>query len=267
MNTESKIQIPLEAANSVSIVEDLIGSDLVGIYLFGSAVVGGLRANSDVDVLVFTDMPLSVKIRKELVYRLMKISSKSGNKRGVRPLELTVVNLSDVVPWRYPPRSELVYGEWLREEFENNRIPPPGIDPDLAIVLTTVWQNSIPLCGPDFRRLLAPIPASDLYIAIAESLPNIVGGLLGDERNVLLTLARMWITASRGEIVPKDVAATWAINKLPESLRPVLNSARKAYIGEVKDNWENRGDEIALLANHMKLSIEDCLVQKDLYKP
>lgn len=267
MRTKPEIQIPLEATKAVRIVEELFGSDVVGIYLFGSAVAGGLQADSDVDVLVIANRRISNATRQELVARLMEVSGRVGNSNAVRPLELTVLNRDDVIPWRYPPGSELVYGEWLREKFENGHVPGSETDPDLAIILTKVRQSSIPIFGPEARQLLDPVPEKDLCLALKESLPNLISGIEGDERNVLLTLARMWVTAATGQIVPKDAAGTWAIDNLPESLRLTLDLARKAYIGEVKDNWADSKNEVALLVEHMKQSIEACLDQSGRYQP
>ena len=36
---------------------------------------------------------------------------------AIRPLEVTVINQKDVVPWKFPPKHEFMYGEWLREQF------------------------------------------------------------------------------------------------------------------------------------------------------
>jgi aminoglycoside 9-adenylyltransferase len=147
-----------------------------------------------------------------------------------------VINLSDVVPWRSLPSSELVYGEWLREKFQRKPIPRPEPDPDLAIILTKVRENSVPMFGPSARELLDPVPVEDLRLAIAESLPNPIGELKGDERNVLLTLARMWMTVSTDEIAPKDVAADWVLERLPQEHFALLDLARRADLGEVRDN-------------------------------
>jgi streptomycin 3"-adenylyltransferase len=261
------LKIPKEAIKALSIVEELFGKTLVGVYLFGSAVVGGLRVDSDVDVLVVAHQRLPEETRRELTAKLMEISGRVRNADFVRPLELTVVNLTDIVPWRYPPRREFIYGEWLRENFADNRISNPETDPDLAIVLTKVRQSSIPILGPNAQQILDPVPAEDLERALKESLPNLVGALKGDERNVLLTLARMWMTAATGEIVPKDTAAAWAIKGLPKSLIPTLNLARRAYLGEVNDTWEGKENEAALLVSHLKQSIEACLGRVNRHKP
>lgn len=82
----------------INVVEELLGSSIIGVHLFGSAVNGGLRINSDVDVLVVVNHSFSKVIRKKLTDRLMLISGKIGNTDSVRPLEVTVINHEDVVP-------------------------------------------------------------------------------------------------------------------------------------------------------------------------
>ena len=110
-------KIPNQAIQTLKIVKDLFGSSIVGVYLFGSAVNGGLRINSDVDVLVVVNHSLPQLTRKKLTERLMTISGKIGNTDSVRPLEVTDINRSEVVPWLYPPKREYIYGEWLSGEF------------------------------------------------------------------------------------------------------------------------------------------------------
>lgn len=111
-------EIPKEAIQASKIIEELLDSILVGIYLYGSAVMGGLRINSDVDILVVINRSLSERTRRDLTDRLMLISGKIGNTKDMRPLEVTVINQKDIIPWHFPPRYEFMYGEWLREQFE-----------------------------------------------------------------------------------------------------------------------------------------------------
>lgn len=265
MNTKSATSIPSLAIEAVHVSQELI-KNIEGAYLFGSAVEGGLRADSDVDVLIVTRQRLPLETRQELVERLMRISGKTGNSKSIRPLELTVVNLNDIVPWQYPPKSMFVYGEWMREQYENNYVPDQKPDPDLAIVLSNVRMNSIPIIGPNAQTLLEPVPGKDFYLAIKESLPDLLSGRKGDERNVLLTLSRMWITVSTGKVVSKDIAAKWTTGQLPAPLKPLMIMARKAYLGEIKDNWDERENEVTILIKHMKQEIESCIEHKSWYK-
>ncbi len=73
-----------------------------------------------------------------------------------------------------------------------------------------------------------------------DALPTLLDGLRGDERNVLLTLARMWRTVVTGEFIAKDAAATWAASRMPELEADTLIHARNAYLGKIDDGWESR---------------------------
>lgn len=255
MGDPKNIKFPEEAIQALKMIVELLGRTVVGIYLFGSAVIGGLRMNSDVDILVVVNQSLTKETRRKLTDRLMLISGKIGNTVTVRPLEVTIINQRDVIPWSYPPKNEFIYGEWLRDEFEKGQIQEPAYDPDLAIVLAKVRKHSVSLFGPQALDILAPVPMADIRRAIKESLPGLIEGTKGDERNVILTLARMWLTVAVGEISPKDVAAEWAIPLLPAEHAALLDLTRKAYRGEYADKWEGKESEVIALVNHMKNSI------------
>jgi aminoglycoside 9-adenylyltransferase len=255
-------KIPKEAIQALKIIEELLDSILVGVYLYGSAVMEGLRINSDVDILVVTNHSLSERTRRELTNRLMLISGKIGNTNAVRPLEVTVINQKDVVPWHFPSKYEFMYGEWLREQFEKGEISESTYDPDLAILLAQARKNSISLTGPKMSDILEPIPMTDIQKAIKESLPTLITDIKGDERNVILTLARMWFTVSTGEIFSKDKAAEWAIPRLPKEHAALLDLARKAYRGESIDRWEGMESEVISLVNYIKKLIEAVLISE-----
>ncbi|HEM6379806.1 TPA: aminoglycoside nucleotidyltransferase ANT(9) [Streptococcus suis] len=255
----SKKKIPKEAIQALKTIAELLDNMLIGVYLYGSAVMGGLRMNSDVDILVITNQSLSEKTRRNLTNRLMLISGKIGNIKDMRPLEVTVINQKDIVPWHFPPKYEFMYGEWLREQFEKGEIPESTYDPDLAILLAQLRKNSINLLGPKATEVIEPVPMTDIRKAIKESLPGLITSIKGDERNVILTLARMWVTASTGEIRSKDLAAEWAIPQLPYEHAILLDKARKAYLGGYIDKWKGMDSEVTELVNNMKKSIESSL--------
>ena len=59
-------EIPKEAIQVLTIIKEVLEDQLVGVYLYGSAVTGGLRVKSDVDILVITNRGLSERTRREL---------------------------------------------------------------------------------------------------------------------------------------------------------------------------------------------------------
>ncbi|MFF1379452.1 aminoglycoside adenylyltransferase family protein [Streptomyces sp. NPDC058308] len=212
---------------TVELLRDTAGPELLGVYVHGSAVLGGLAPASDLDVLAVTRRSLGDCQRRSLVKGLLEIS---GLTSEVRPVEVTVVVESEVRPWRFPPTADLLYGEWLRADYERGRIPQPGPLPDLALVITMVLTGDRPLTGPRPAEVLAPVPHSDLVRASVAGIPELLEELDEDTRNVLLTLARIWTTLATGEIKAKDAAADWALAHLPHRHRPVLEHARNLYL-------------------------------------
>ena len=157
-----------------------------------------------------------------------------------RPLELIIFVKSDLSPPSYPARCDFIYGEWLRSAYETGEILSPVRDPELTLVLAQARQEAKTLFGPEPDKLLPTIPQADIRRAIGGCLPALAESFAGDERNVLLTLARMWRTLVSGEFVPKDVAAAWAESRLTEKHAAVLADARRAYLGLCEDTWNQR---------------------------
>lgn len=216
-----------EIRHLVQLVRRTLPGNTLGVYLHGSAVLAGLRRHSDVDLLVVVERPTTHAQRRRLLEELLQVSG--GPSR--RPVELIVVRRDEVHPWRYPPNCEFLYGEWLRDEYERGLVPAPAPMPDLAPLLTMVLQGDAPLYGPPPAALLAPVPHADLRRAIVAGVPELMADLGSDTRNVLLTLARIWVTLATGAIRSKDAAADWALERLPPEHRPVPAWARAEYLG------------------------------------
>ena len=218
---------------AVALIQDVLDDELVGLYLFGSAVLGGLTPTSDLDLLAVLRRPTTPDERRRLAERLLALSKRP------RHLELTLVVQSDVRPWRYPPRMDFQYGDWLRDELARGEIPPPVPNPDLAALITMTVLYGRVLAGPPPHEVFAPVPHDDLIRAGVDKIDGILADLDGDTRNMLLTLARIWSTAETGEIRPKDAAADWAIARLPEVHGPVLERARDNHRSGDYGTWDD----------------------------
>jgi predicted nucleotidyltransferase len=238
------------------LVRAVLGSAVLGVYLHGSAVLGGLRPTSDVDVLVVVRRRTTAAERRAIVDHLLDISGARARRGSARPVELTIVVQSDVRPWRYPPRREFQYGEWRRDSYEQGVVPSPQPDPDLAILITMVLAGNHALFGPPPAALLDPVPSADLRRAMIDGVPGLLADLDTDTRNVILTLARIWVTLATGEILPKNAAADWALARLPEESRPVLARARDLYLAGEEDRWDDIHGRVQVCADHVVGEIE-----------
>jgi streptomycin 3"-adenylyltransferase len=155
---------------------------------------------------------------------------------------------------------ELQYGEWLRGAFERGEVEEePTVNPDLALLLTMVRLADWPLAGPPPADVFDPVPASDLARALAAGVDEVLAGLDTDTRNGILTLARIWSTLATGDIRSKDAAAEWALERLPDEHRPVLERARAVYLGDEEERWDDLRPRVRPHAEYVVREIERTL--------
>lgn len=159
--------------------------------------------------------------------------------------------LDDVVPWKYPPVCDFLYGAWLRDDFIDGATPQRRVNPDLAILIASSRRHAECLRGPHPRDLLDPVPNTDLRQSGHDSIEPLLNNLIGDERNVLLTLARMLVTAQAGRTVSKNEAAELVQPLLPLQHRRVLSLASDAYLGNAVDDWDQHAHEAHDTTEHV----------------
>lgn len=248
------VEIATQVVQAAAVIERHLEPTLMAVHLYGSALDGGLKPLSDVDLLVTVAAPLDADVRLAVVTDLLKVSAFPGESEALRALEVTIVVREEVIPWRYPSKRELQFGEWQREEILCGVVEPAQADADLAVLLTQVRQHGIALRGPRATDLFEPVPQSDLFEAMAAALKlwNAPSDWEGDERNVVLTLCRIWYSAETGAIVPKDVAAAWALARLPVEHQPLLRAARDAYLGRAEDCLALHSGQVAAFVQFVK---------------
>lgn len=258
INPTIKIQI----GQCINLVKEIFGKNLLGVYLYGSSIVGGLQKYSDIDLFVVSSRATTREEKAMLATALLKISGIYMISKKF-PIELTIVKKSEINPWHYPPRFDFQYGDWLRKEFENENSEPWSTKemPDLALLITQVLLASKTLFGVGPDQLLCKVPYKDFMIATTDALPNLISELKSDTRNVLLTLARIWSTVETDAIYSKSAAADWAMERLPEEYRPVMKRAKEIYKGEEKEKWSDMQELINPCANFILSKINNKIIQ------
>lgn len=241
------IDVPRQARDASGALQEGLGDHLLALYLYGSFVEGGLRAQSDIDLLAVVRRPLTPAERAALMRSLLAFSAYPAS-NGLRPLEVTCLVLSDIQPWRHPARRELQFGEWLRPELEAGTVPPPEPDPDIALLIAQARAKGIALHGPAAAELLPGIPREDIRAAILAMMPEVARNWRGEEKHALLTLARMWVTLRTGDIVAKDVAAARALAEMPGEHHAVLLHAVAVYRGESEEDLSEWPAEVEACA-------------------
>ncbi|MEY1661370.1 aminoglycoside adenylyltransferase domain-containing protein [Isoalcanivorax beigongshangi] len=233
----------------LTLLQSLLGTQLLAVSVHGSWVAGGLQRHSDIDVLAVTQQSLDQPQRRALTDALLKLSEKyPAPTPGPRCLELVVCAAPTLDHHSWPTTVDYLYGEWLRGEFEAGALPLPHRDPEYCLLLAQAREQSQSLYGPALAQLIAPIPAHHQQRALRELIPALDAALLDDTRNVLLTLARMAYTARHRGFIAKDAAARWAATTLTPAHAALLEQARREYLGELEDDWRGQAQAVTNLA-------------------
>ena len=230
-----------QIARVIAVLRDVLGQDLIGSYLYGSAVLGGLRPQSDIDVLAVSARQTTRDEKGRILARLLSVSGTSPAAAPPRPVELTIVVWSEIRPWRYPPTMDFQYGEWWRERFARGELEPwpSRANRDLAPLVTMVLLGDETLVGRSPSEVFDPVPHADFVDALIAGIDALINDIDSDTRNVILTLARIWSGVVTSAVHSKDAAAEWALPRLAPEYQVVLARARDIYLGTEDEHWDD----------------------------
>lgn len=110
-----------------------------------------------------------------------------------------------------------------------------------------------------------PAPAPEMLSqACRDALPALLENLQADTRNVVLTLARMVITVTTGQIVSKDEATAHVSPTLPKPEGTLLLQAAAEYRGDTVIDWPQRWTDVHSAAELLQSMIRIGLRDKDV---
>jgi streptomycin 3"-adenylyltransferase len=214
------------------LAEDLagiLGGELVGVYLHGSAAMGCFNPDrSDVDLLVVTHRPLAAA-RRRAVAELVLASS------GVPyPLEMTALATRQLRPWRHPAPFDFHYSERWRGSLAQQlaagklrRRSMPLTDPDLAAHVTTLRARGRTLRGEPIHQVFPEVPEADFRQAVLADLDWI--GQHSTQVYGVLNACRVLTYLDGHGVLSKAEAADWALDSLPAAHRATVAKAASAY--------------------------------------
>jgi streptomycin 3"-adenylyltransferase len=187
------VEIASQMAAACAAIEWHLGETLQAMHLFGSAVDGGLKPRSDIDLLVAIAASPGEAARRALMVDLLDVSALPGSAAHMRALEVTIVVRGDVVSWRHPAWRALQFGEWLLRDLRAGIVEPPSVDHDLAILLTKIRQHDVALLGSHAAAWFEPVPARDFVVALLATVAqsHAEPDWRVDEYDVVLALARI----------------------------------------------------------------------------
>lgn len=216
--------------------EELIGS-LAGIYAHGSLCLESfLEEKSDIDILVVSDRKLPPEDRLDIARKLMDIQFKPA------PLELSVIYTGHLKPWHHPVPCQFHISEYHHATYldliKNNELnhwllTDEFPDPDNACHVTLTRQSGICLYGKPVLELFPEVPEKDFWDSITNDLEDYDFNAYGQHyfTSNILILCRIWSYKEERRILSKYEAGLWAINRVPQSVRYIVENALKSRFG------------------------------------
>ncbi|HEY3734272.1 MAG TPA: aminoglycoside adenylyltransferase domain-containing protein [Streptosporangiaceae bacterium] len=208
------------ALDVASALEALSGPRLVGVYLHGSAVLGGFDARrSDVDVLAVHDGPMTAGRQSAVAVAL----SEQQLRCPARGLELSIVTSESV---RHPTARPPFELHLTTAPQDTKTVDGHGHagDPDLVLHLAVCRQAGRPLgSSRPAAEVFGPV-ADDLVLAqLAAELRWGTGHAPAEY--AVLNACRAWRFATDGALVSKIDGGRWALGRVPPRDRQLIETA------------------------------------------
>jgi Aminoglycoside adenylyltransferase, C-terminal domain len=203
----------------------VLGDSLVGVYLRGSAVLGGFaRQRSDLDLLVVAAGPLGARAKGRLAAELSPEAMPCPAERG---LELSVVTLAAALAPTPGPRFGLHLasaGPGGPARVVDGR-DCPG-DPDLLLHFAVCREHGRPLSGPPPPEVFAPVRRAWLLRGMERELAWAREHAPAEYQ--VLNACRAWRFAEENVLCSKLDGGRWARDRLDDPLVVDLAIARQS---------------------------------------
>lgn len=205
-------------------VDDLggtLGDELVGAYLFGSAVSGGFDpAISDLDAMVVTQSPVDGQPFERFAGIVERLQAREPAWAG--RLDIVFIGRSTLADFRSGggPFLEISH----EEPLELKRRADEWLE-TWYLARTADW----PVIGPPPAELIPPISTREFLDDVVRGVP----WFIAPERNKgtdawlayrTLTLCRLLLSLESGAVCSKVEGAAWAIERYPEQA-PLIRAA------------------------------------------
>ncbi|WP_225728735.1 MULTISPECIES: aminoglycoside adenylyltransferase domain-containing protein [unclassified Nocardia] len=208
------------AGDVASAMATVFGSRLVGVYLHGSAVLGGFDARrSDIDVLVVCANSLTVAERSAVAAGL----NEERLPCPAHGLELSVVTLPVTRNPTARPRFELHVTTAPDDSKVVDGHEHAG-DPDLVLHFAVCQQaGRLAGSGGPASEVFAPVAAELVLAQLARELHWAAEHAAGEY--AVLNACRAWRFAVDSTFVSKIDGGRWAMDRVPQPDRELIRTA------------------------------------------
>lgn len=199
-------------------VRMILGTEFIGMYLFGSLALGAFNDGSDIDYVVVTEnvlSPTSVASLAALHDQITMLPNRYATEIEASYIPRVAFRRYNVDDREHPHidrgKGERLVARWTHEE-------------DWIVQRYVLYQHGITLAGPNVRALLDPVSSDELTNAVTAILRNWWLPMVTDDHKLqksdyqayaVLSMCRIAYTLTHGDVVSKLTTAAWMLNREP----------------------------------------------------
>lgn len=218
------------------ILFEVLGRKLVGVYVHGSAAMGGFTfAQSDLDYLALVSAPLTALERKKLSALFLETYGEGAPANGIE-MSIVVERFAGK-DFRYPTPYEFHMGTKKQIAFHGRPHRRVMTDPDLAAHFTITRHRGICIYGKPIRSAFTRVPHQDYLASVAldseQSFQKIQRGTGSAPcvvpRYAVLNFCRVLALITDGLVTSKAEGALWGLRHVPRRYQPIVAAALQEY--------------------------------------
>jgi predicted nucleotidyltransferase len=214
--------------------QQVIGGNLIGIYLHGSLATGCHNPDrSDIDLLLVTERGMEVDTKRSLAELFLRYE------RQPRQLEVSSLTWAQLHPWQYPTPFDFHNGDWIESDLSTGAWrrwnESVRTDPDLAAHVTITNHHGIVLFGKPIAEVFPVVPAEHYRESILLDFDWGLERIHQRPMYFILNACRIAAYLREGLVLSKDEGGEWELQHAPDSVKDVIQMALKIYRGQTSE--------------------------------
>ena len=215
--------------------KEILGNNLAGVYLHGSAVMGCFNPKkSDIDLIVVTNEKLSDDIKRRFMDMVVELNEHSPQKG----IEMSIVLKNVCKPFFYPTPFELHFSNmhlnWYKDNPDDYIQKMNGTDKDLAAHFTVIRKRGECLCGEPIENVFTEVPEQDYLDSICNDIAEAKEDIMENPTYIILNLTRVLAYKSEKLVLSKKEGGEWGLKNLPAEFHQLIGDALKDYDEKTK---------------------------------
>ncbi len=209
---------------------NILGDNLLGIYLHGSAVMGCFNEKkSDIDLLVVVNTIISNEVKARYMDMVVELN-KQAPQKGI---EFSIVRKSVCKPFIYPTPFELHFSAMHLQWFITNPLDyinkMNGTDKDLAAHITIIYHRGKCLYGEEIPDIFQEVDKNYYFDSIKGDIEDAVEEISENPTYIILNLCRVLAYKKSELVLSKKEGGAWGINNLPDQYHSLISQALDEY--------------------------------------